>query len=189
MTDTKVDAPRLPPRWVIRAAWRIHRGLYRLTGGRFGLRRPRPDTYGLMRMTTVGRRSGRERPVMLAYLEDGDDIVTMAMNGWGAPEPAWWLNLQAERVVEVHLPDGHLRLIGRAAVGAEHDRLWDRWRAFDERLDGYSARRDHTTVVVLEPTPLPPRSDLGLDPDIAGTGVGRGQVVDHQDRRGELDVE
>lgn len=32
---------KVPPRWFIRLAWSIHRGLYRLTGGRFGLRRPK----------------------------------------------------------------------------------------------------------------------------------------------------
>lgn len=41
---------------------------------------------------------GRPRPagaraVILGYLEDGPDLVTLAMNGWGEAEPAWWLNL------------------------------------------------------------------------------------------------
>ena len=50
-------------------------------------------TWGTMRLTVVGRRSGEERSVILGYLEDGPDLVTLAMNGWAAPEPAWWLNL------------------------------------------------------------------------------------------------
>ena len=28
-------APALPPKWFIRVAWRVHRGLYRISGGRF----------------------------------------------------------------------------------------------------------------------------------------------------------
>ena len=79
----------LPPRWIIRAAWKIHKGLYRWTGGRFGLRRPKDGRYGLGFLTTTGRRSGLERGVMIGYYESGDDFVTMAMNGWGAAEPAW----------------------------------------------------------------------------------------------------
>ncbi len=151
MTDTKLESPRLPPRWFIRTAWRIHRGLYRIAGGRFGLRRPKPGRYGLMRVTTTGRRSGRERSVMLAYFEDGPALVTMAMNGWGAAEPAWWLNLQANPEVRVDLVDGTHHLVGRAASGDEHDRLWERWKEYDAQLDGYATRRDHTAVVVLEP--------------------------------------
>src|SRR5262245_1180849 len=36
-----------------------------------------------------------ERSVILGYVEDGPNLVTMAMNGWADGEPAWWLNLQA----------------------------------------------------------------------------------------------
>jgi hypothetical protein len=32
--------PRMPPPWFVRAAWAFHRGYYRLTGGRRGLRLP-----------------------------------------------------------------------------------------------------------------------------------------------------
>ncbi len=161
MTDSPTDAddshatprsPRLPPRWVIRSAWRIHRSLYRWTGGRFGLRLPRDDRYGLAHLTTTGRRSGMERGVMIGYYEDGDDVVTMAMNGWGAPEPAWWLNLQADPHATLALADRTIEVIGRAATGSERDRLWDRWRELDDGLDGYAARRPgETAVVVLTP--------------------------------------
>ncbi len=75
--------PRLPPRWFIRLAWFTHRRLYRLTGGRLGLWRPKPNGWGAMRLTTVGRRTGLERSVMVGYFEDGPNLVTMAMNGWG----------------------------------------------------------------------------------------------------------
>ena len=34
---------------------------------------------------------------MLGYVEDGPNLVTLAMNGWDPAEPAWWLNLQATR--------------------------------------------------------------------------------------------
>jgi len=79
----------MPPRWVVTTAWKIHRALYRWSGGRFGLREPRPDRYGLAQLTTTGRRSGEARSVMIGYYEDNDSFVTMAMNGWAAPEPSW----------------------------------------------------------------------------------------------------
>jgi crotonobetainyl-CoA:carnitine CoA-transferase CaiB-like acyl-CoA transferase len=41
---------------------------------------------------------------------------------------------------------------GRPAVGDERERLWQRWRELDEKLDSYAARRPReTAVVVLEP--------------------------------------
>lgn len=152
LADTKNKKPFLPPRWVIRLAWRIHRGLYRYSRGRFGLRRPKPGQYGLMGVTTVGRRTGKERMVVLAYLENGSDLTTMAMNGWGAPEPAWWLNMQANPECEIELPDGTRRFVGRAATGEDRDRLWAQWQDVDKNLDGYAALRPtETAVVVLEP--------------------------------------
>jgi len=144
----------LPPRWVITLAWKAHRALYRWSGGRFGLRHASPDSYGLAELTTRGRRSGLDRSVMIGYYMDGNDIVTMAMNGWDSPEPAWWLNLQAEPRATLTLADRTIEVIGRAASGEEHDRLWDRWRHYDKVLDGYAARRDRpTAVVILSPAP------------------------------------
>jgi F420H(2)-dependent quinone reductase len=77
----------------------------------------------------------------------------MAMNGWGAAEPAWWLNLQAEPHANVELAGGARRqVVARRAAGPERERLWQRRRELDENLDGFAARRPReTAVVVLEP--------------------------------------
>ena len=148
-------SPRLPPRWFIVTAWHFHRLIVRATGRRKGLWAPRADKWGALRLTTRGRRSGEQRSVIVGYYEDGPNLVTMAMNGWGPAEPAWWLNLQAHPDAIVELADGTDReVLGRAAAGADRDRLWQRWREFDERLDGWAERRAReTSVVVLEPAP------------------------------------
>jgi deazaflavin-dependent oxidoreductase (nitroreductase family) len=105
-----------------------------------------------MRLTVTGRRSGLDRSVIVGYFEDGPRLVTMAMNGWEAEEPAWWLNLQAHPDVRVELVDGPRLVTGRAAHGEERDRLWVRWQEIDKHLDAYAARRPtETPVVVLEP--------------------------------------
>ena len=144
----------LPPRWFIRGAWAIHRAIYSLTRGRLGLRAATAKTWGMMRLTTVGRRSGQERKAILGYFEDGANLVTMAMNGWGEPEPAWWLNLQAGPDTTVELHDGKRAVHGRAATLDERPRLWARWGEYDgeENLKSWSARRPgETAVVILEP--------------------------------------
>jgi deazaflavin-dependent oxidoreductase (nitroreductase family) len=151
MTDPK-RTPRLPPRWFIRLFWFTHRRVYRWTRGRIGLWRPKPGKWGALRLRVPGRRSGVERSVILGYFEDGPDLVTLAMNGWGEGEPAWWLNLQAHPDVQVDLVDGPRQVTGRAAVGEERARLWARWAEIDKDLDAYAARRSsETAVVVLAP--------------------------------------
>jgi deazaflavin-dependent oxidoreductase (nitroreductase family) len=152
-TGAATRPPRMPPPWFVHTAWRVHRALYRLSGGRFLWTPANKRGWGALRLTTVGRKSGRERSVIIGYLEDGSDLVTLAMNGWDEGHPAWWLNLQAH-------PDAVVRLAGqeprpvraRITAGDERARLWQRWAAVDQGLDGYAARRStETPVVVLEP--------------------------------------
>ena len=76
------------------------------------------------------------------------------MNGWGDPEPAWWLNLQARPDASVDLVDGPRRVRGRMANPEERRRLWSRWTEYEKNLDRYAARRSRdTAVVVREPAP------------------------------------
>ncbi len=154
MSATAQKSPSLPPRWFIRLFWVVQRAVYSVTGGRLGLRTATADHQGMMRLRTVGRRTGEERTAILAYFEDGPDLVTMAMNGWADAEPAWWLNLQAHPDVTVDLPGGPRAVHGRAANPDERPRLWARWAAYDKDLDAFAARRSReTAVVILSPRP------------------------------------
>jgi F420H(2)-dependent quinone reductase len=142
------------PRWLIRLIWVVHRRLYAVTGGRLGLRRPTDRQWGMLRLRTVGRRTGRERIAILGYLEDGSDLITPAMNGWADPEPAWWLNLQAHPDATVELVDGPRAVTARAANPAERVRLWARLVDLGSSAysDGNAALRSReTAIVILEP--------------------------------------
>jgi deazaflavin-dependent oxidoreductase (nitroreductase family) len=111
----------------------------------------------MLRLTTIGRRSGTERAVILGYYEDGPNLLTLAMNGWADGEPAWWLNLQAHPEASVELKNGSRAVRARAAEGEERARLWNQIRdysGYGDDLDGYaSLRSSPTAVVVLEPRP------------------------------------
>ncbi|SCL29528.1 deazaflavin-dependent oxidoreductase, nitroreductase family [Micromonospora rhizosphaerae] len=152
--ENRAKKPWLPPRWFIRLAWSVHRGLYRVFRGRVGLWRPRAGGWGTLRLTATGRRTGQQRSVIIGYVEDGPNLVSLAMNGWGEGEPAWWLNLQTHPDATVDLVDGQRLVRGHAATGDERLRLWARWREIDTNLDAYAAlRSSETAVVVLEPRP------------------------------------
>jgi deazaflavin-dependent oxidoreductase (nitroreductase family) len=163
MTAVREVAPRTPPRPFVRIAWVLHRAMYRLSGGRFGLSRPETGArFGMLRLTTIGRRSGQSRLAIIGYFEDGPNLVTLAMNGWGEKEPAWWLNLQYRPDTTVELPGETRPVRARAATGEERDRLWAMFRHYPgwgDDIDGLAARRSRgTAVVVLEPrTPISPK--------------------------------
>jgi F420H(2)-dependent quinone reductase len=158
MTAERKRAGSLPPRWVVRSSWAIHRAINRLTGGRIGLWAPKPGKWGALRLTTVGRRSGKRRSTIVGYLDDGPNLVTLAMNGWADPEPAWWLNLQAQPEAHVQLAGGSREVRARKAEGDERARLWARWNEIDD-YDGWAARRSRETAVVV----LEPRAEDGAD--------------------------
>ncbi len=147
-------APRLPPRWFIRLFWFAHRGVCRVSRGRLGLWTPKENRWGTLRLTTTGRRTGAPRQVVVAYLEDGADLVTLAMNGWADAEPSWWLNLLArpEAQVEMGGAPRPVPVLASAAEAGERARLWARWHEVDPRLDAHAAlRSSETAVVVLRP--------------------------------------
>ena len=140
--------PFLPPRWFVVAAWAIHRAIFRFTGGRRGIWTAKPDKWGTMRLHTIGRSSGHERIAILGYQPDGDNLVTVAMNGWGEGDPKWWLNLQANPDATVELKGETRAVRARAAEGEEEARLF---ALFPGNRPYVAARSTKTPVVVLEP--------------------------------------
>jgi deazaflavin-dependent oxidoreductase (nitroreductase family) len=153
MRSTEARPAKLPPPWFIHTFWRAHRVLNRLSGGRFLWTTASKRGWGALRLTTIGRKSGQERNVIIGYIEDGTNLVTLAMNGWDEGHPAWWLNLEAHPDVVVRLAHQQPRLVhARRATGEERDRLWQHWAEIDVDLDTYAGRRStETPVVVLEP--------------------------------------
>ena len=173
LSTATAQQPKLPPPWFKHAFWRGHRAVNRLSGGRFLWTPASKRGWGALRLTTVGRKSGCDRSVIVGYIEDGPNLVALAMNGWDEGHPAWWLNLEAHPDATVRLAHQRPRDVhARAAEGEERDRLWQRWAEIDVGLDAYAGARTATTpVVVLEPRgerPAPGRATAGG----SGAGVG-----------------
>ena len=106
-----------------------------------------------MHLTATGNRSGEARSVIIGYIEDGPDLVSLAMNGWDEGDPSWWRNLldRPEATIRLARQEGR-RVRARLAVGDERDRLWRRWVDTDPDLTAHAAhRRTETPVVVFEP--------------------------------------
>jgi deazaflavin-dependent oxidoreductase (nitroreductase family) len=128
----------------------VNRVLYRLSGGKLGAR---AAGMPLLLLTTRGRKTGKERTVVLGYLEDGDALVVVGSHG-GLPEhAAWYLNLQANPEVEVQIGKDKRRLRARRATPEEAERLWPVVLAASP---GYGKYREKTSreipLVLLEPS-------------------------------------
>lgn len=144
MAAVKVSGP-------LKAAWWMHRKLYRLSGGRIGRR---SNGFEVLLLTTRGRKTGETRDVMLQMLPHREGWAVVASYAGEAREPAWRLNLQARPEADIQIRDLKARVRAREATGAEREELWARFVAVDDAYAEYARRTSRViAVVVLEPIP------------------------------------
>ena len=143
-----MSRPTRVQRWIQRAPLLLYQvGLGSMLGQR-------------IRLTHIGRRTGRRRRTILEVMErSGDTILVGAV--WG-PRSDWLLNLHAAPAVEV--------LIGRRRYRPRHrvlshdeaqsaieryQRRRPRWAAMTERMLGHALNADSVPVVEFRPEEVP----------------------------------
>ena len=95
--------------------------LYRLTGGVVG---GRMNGQNVLLLTTVGRKSGKERITPVNYFRDGENYILVGSN-WGKPsQAAWYLNLMQRPEAHIQVRGLKLSVAARTADGDEYTRLW-----------------------------------------------------------------
>ncbi len=129
---------------------RAHRALIKVTGGRFGWR---GSGMPVLQLTTVGRRSGEPRTVMLtAPIHTEDSYVVVGSRGGTDVHPAWYFNVQANPDVTVAVRGATLEMRARVADAVERAELWSKVVADFPHYAGYQKKTDREIpLVVLEP--------------------------------------
>ena len=131
----------------LKLAWRIHRWLFRVSGGRIG---SSSNGFPVLELTTRGRRSGEPRRVALQYLPHGDAWAVIASFAGEDRHPAWWLNLVAEPAAASVMVGGRsVDVRAREAEGAERQALWERFVEVDAAYDEYQRRTSRRLPVVV----------------------------------------
>lgn len=124
-----------------------HVDRYRATDGAEG-HEWQPGVYTLI-LTTTGRRSGEERRTPLIYGEADGAYVVVASKGGDEHHPAWYLNLEAHRSVEVQVAAERFAANARDAEGEEYDRLWTQMAGLWPDYDAYRKRTDRQIPIVV----------------------------------------
>lgn len=129
----------------------IHRVGLKLSGGRAGW-----NLLGMpaLELTTIGRKSGQPRSVMLTSpLQEGSTIAVVASRGGDDKAPAWYLNIVDNPDVEVVYKGGpKQRMKARVADAAERQRLWPLITSDHKNYAGYQTKTEREIpVVLLEP--------------------------------------
>ena len=126
----------------------IHRTVLMLSFGKIGW-----DAAGMpvLELTTVGRKSGEARSVMLTSpLQDGDTLVIVASRGGDEHHPAWFLNLQANPDVQVKWRGGAPKAMrARVATAKERAELWPKVTSKFKNYAGYQEKTDREIPLVL----------------------------------------
>lgn len=126
----------------------IHRSVLMLSFGKLGW-----GVAGMpvLELTTVGRKSGQARSVMLTSpLQDGDTLVIVASRGGDEHHPAWFLNLQANPDVQVKWKGGATKAMrARVATAKERADMWPKVTAKYKNYAGYQEKTDREIPLVL----------------------------------------
>jgi deazaflavin-dependent oxidoreductase (nitroreductase family) len=155
-----------------RVALALHRGLDRwLTPlGVWVFRRTRggiaaPWKVDALLLTTRGRRSSRERTVVLQYFPDGDAMIVAAANDGGTAHPGWYFNLVAEPAARVEVRGRAIPVRAEELPAAEAVAWWGRILARDPSYERYARAAGERTIPVLRLVPVAaPPDDPGRAP-------------------------
>ena len=134
----------------IRFVTRLHEAIFRASGGRV---LGRAGGMPVVMLTTTGRKSGRKHTSMLTSpVKHHDGIVLVASYGGSDRHPAWFLNLQANPVVDVVTSEHRGPMRARVASPDEKAELWPRVTATYGDYAVYQTRTQRDIpLVVLEP--------------------------------------
>jgi deazaflavin-dependent oxidoreductase (nitroreductase family) len=131
---------------------RLHAAILRRSGGRIRRSVLLAGGQPVLALTTVGRRSGKERTTAVAYVRHGQGYALGALNLGSDRHPAWCLNLRAEPRAWIELEGRRTEMRAREAAGAEAAELWGRF--YDQQSQirhTHAIARREVPIVVLEP--------------------------------------
>jgi deazaflavin-dependent oxidoreductase (nitroreductase family) len=143
----------MPSDFALKTMNAVHRGLLKISGGKAGWHM---SDMPVLRLTTIGRKSGQPRSVLLTSpIQEGTTLVVVASRGGDDNHPAWFLNLRANPQVEVAYQGAPARpMVARMADDEERGRLWPLVVADHKNYAGYQTKttREIPLVLLEEPT-------------------------------------
>ena len=125
--------------------------LYHLTGGR-AYRGNANSPAGFLKLTTTGRKSGKQRTVHLLYIRDGSAYVVTASNGGSQRNPGWFFNVRSNPQVTLHLQDTQVSAVAEVTGPEKRKELWARLLSLAPLYAGYEKHTSREIpMVILRP--------------------------------------
>jgi deazaflavin-dependent oxidoreductase (nitroreductase family) len=127
----------------------INSFLIRISRGRIG---SNLGTQTILLLHTIGRKSGQERVIPIAYFDYEGKYLIVASN-WGKDHQAdWVLNLKKQPRAALEVKGKRIEVQSREAQGEEYDRLWKfATEKHPPYLDYQKMTTRHIPIMVFEP--------------------------------------
>ena len=137
----------MPSNLALKTMNTIHRTIKTVSGGRIGWSAGKMP---VIELTTIGRKSGQPRTVMLTTPHtDGDTMVIVASRGGDDVHPAWFLNLRDNPEVTVATKSGTSKMTARIASDTERAELWPKITDEYSRYGDYKSKTDREIPLVI----------------------------------------
>lgn len=143
--------------FTFKAVTGLHKVVFRASKGRIG-----GSGFGMpvLELVTTGRKSGARRTTMLTTpIHDDDRVVLIASKGGDDRNPAWFLNLRDQPLVEVTMSGTTRPMTARIATDEEKSELWPEIVANYKGYGQYQKRTERDIPVVV----CEPREDGGAN--------------------------
>ena len=125
--------------------------LYHLTGER-AYRGSADSPAGFLKLTTTGRKSGKQRSVHLIYIRDGSAYVVTASNGGKQGHPGWFFNVRSNPQVTMKVQDTEVSAVAEVAGPDKRRELWARLLEIAPFYAGYEKHASREIpMVILRP--------------------------------------
>jgi deazaflavin-dependent oxidoreductase (nitroreductase family) len=111
---------------------------YRISGGRFTS--SGPLTIPQLTLTTIGRKSGKERTVQLGYHPVGGDVLIVASNFGGKNHPAWSYNLDANPGCTIRIGAEDKQVTATRLTDEEKAAVWPKIERTIPQMKTYKTR-------------------------------------------------
>lgn len=127
---------------------KINTTILRISRGKIGSKLGKQT---VLILRTVGRKSGQERAIPIAYFDYEDRFLIVASN-WGKDRQAdWYLNLKHEPHARLEINGKTLSVVAHEAQGEEYDRLWDfTTRQYPQYVKYQQMTTRHIPIMVFE---------------------------------------
>ena len=138
----------MPSDFVLKSMNNIHRSILKISGGRKGWE---AGNMPVLKLTTMGRKSGEPRMVMLTSpLQEGDSMVIVASRGGDDQHPAWFVNLRDNPAVEVETKDQpKSNWVARIATSEERERMWPLITERYKNYGGYQSKTNREIPLIF----------------------------------------